>query len=124
MIDANEEIQEYLKDAVAYVEANSFEYSILWEKWYHENERVTWEENLSGFLPTVARYDNRPVCINIRYAHINRKKVLFYYATSQMVFYPAIEAWLKKYLPDAKHTDAQNFHNIVLHLEKISEKKD
>lgn len=118
MIDASEEVQEFLKDTFAYVEANYFEYQTLWEKWFHESKRVTWEANLSGFLPTVAKYDNRPVCISILYAYINGKKVLFYHATSQMVFYPAIEAWLKKYLPDIIHSDAQNFHNIVHSIER------
>lgn len=123
MIEATEEVKEFLEDAFAYVEANSFEKYQLWKEWFYNTKRVDWKDNLSGFLPTVARWSDKPICVSIRYAHINGKKVVFWYATSQLVFYPAIDTWMKTYMPDAIRGDAQNFQNIVHSIERKLEEE-
>lgn len=108
-----------LDDCVCAVEANRFEYMCLWEK--YTKDGYIWKENLSGRGVTVGFLDTQPVHISLNTAIVNGNKILFYTATSVVVDWHMIRAWLEKYMPDTarwndgslRETDANNFHEAV-----------
>lgn len=120
------DLEDRLKATVCSVECTPYEQLSLWKHWSNDkaespfSSRVEWEEVLSGWLPTVGKLADRPVCISVNWAFIEHQPVLFWHATSIVVDYDMIDNWLKTYMPqvyvDQRQftTDAQNFH-IVIH---------
>lgn len=92
------------------VEATSFEQLTLWQQWH---EKVEWKEHPQGKAPTVGLLDGRPVVLCFFYAHLSGAKVMFWYATSQVVDYLMIDDYLKENFPDVPRTDAMNFAHAV-----------
>jgi hypothetical protein len=116
-LDAKDEIFKFFDGVTAVVEANSFEYSCLWEKYNTEG----WDENYSGRGITVGYLDENPIFIGLRKAKIRGADILFVDATSRVVDWEIIRAWLEHNLPTdclkengcLKYTDANNFHNAL-----------
>lgn len=88
------------------VEASSYERMTLWERWVDKTE---WQQHLQDHLVTVGTYRNRPVCVSFVWATIRGKVVLFLEATSELVDWTMIDAWLKKEFPGVRKVDAMNF---------------
>lgn len=107
-------IAEFLKDVVGVVEANSCESMFLWER-HHVQLKKPWVSNLSGYGVTVGELDDHPVHISLLINTVDGKRILFWHATSMVVDYRMIEAWLEAALPEAynNRTDAINFSNIL-----------
>lgn len=119
-------IEQYASDVVYIVEANSFEQMCLWEKF-----QKIWEEHTRGGpLVTVGEIAKFPVCIALNVIKINGYSVLIVDPTSRVVDYTMIDEWLKSKWPalfpkDACNlkTDANNFHNVVHHTQRLKEQK-
>ncbi|MFG6083750.1 hypothetical protein ACEUZ9_005475 [Paracoccus litorisediminis] len=115
---ASEEVKTYLEGVTGVVEANSFESLYLWE----ENQRLTrreWVSTRHGFGPCIGQIDGRPIAISLMTATIDGQKILFLDATSVLIDWHLIDAWLEKNLPQSarledriNRTDALNFQNI------------
>lgn len=67
----------------------------------------------------VGKLNDRPVVISLNSAMIDGQKILFIDATSELVDWGIVEAWLEKNLPSSardgyriNRTDALNFHNV------------
>lgn len=113
MVTINDHYKDEFKDVVFSVEANSFEKHALWNK--HQDKLKL---DSHGKLITVAKVNERPICISVILGTINQKKILFWHATSELVDYKLINEWLNAFLPqplDAdNHCDPTNFH-ICIH---------
>lgn len=94
------------KETKLIVEANSYERLTLWERWVDKTE---WQEHRQGRLVEIGKYHGRPVCISLFWATVRNKVVLFLEATSQLVDWKMIEAWLKTEFPGVRKVDAMNF---------------
>lgn len=116
------EMADFLAGVVGAVEANSYEQMCIWQD-YHKEHGMSWNARAQGFLETVGHVGDMPVCISLQTVEIDGHKILFYEATSQVVDYRLVEAWLEKTLPDTardegrngylNRTDAMNFHNVM-----------
>ena len=114
-------LEEALPNVKFVVECNSFEQLQLWKKYKDE---VNWEENLCGFMPKVGELCGRPIHLEIHFAKIHGKTVMFYEACSQLVDYLQVDDWLiKNAYPHCGYnensggchprTNAMNFHICV-----------
>lgn len=111
-------LEEYLKDVIGVVEANSFEKMCLWQ----QNRLYVWQESLSGYGQQVGEIGGKPIWISLNVDRIYNRKVLFVEATSQVVDWEQIENWLKKNIPSAvvnnrlNKVDALNFTNVFRYV--------
>jgi nitroimidazol reductase NimA-like FMN-containing flavoprotein (pyridoxamine 5'-phosphate oxidase superfamily) len=106
------------------IEATNCELHYIYDR-IEQNDSYSWEEvRDSGTLETVGCIGKRPICISLRYARINGQLILFYHATSTVVDWDQIRAWLQKNLPVTafedndprkrmNHSDATNWSNAV-----------
>mgnify|MGYP000878653599 FL=1 len=106
MGSSDDEMARLWKETKLIVEANSYERMTLWERWIDKTE---WQQHLQGRLVTVGTYHRRAVCVSLVWATIRGKAVLFLEATSELVDWKMIDAWLKKEFPDVRKVDAMNF---------------
>lgn len=114
------EMTDFLSDAVGVVEANSYELHMLWAENQRRAQPRTWKENPRGLLETVGHIADRPVCIGLFTAEVDQHKLLFIDATSQVVDHRMIDKWLTDTLPQSafrkdghvNKTNAMNFHNV------------
>lgn len=124
-LSADDELVKFMEGVVGVVEANSFEQHCLWkENHFLEDDarhKREWKDNTSGMGETIGYVDGRPVAISLRTAIIDGHKIMFYYATSNVIDHKMICEWLLLNLPDTAKvsgpagyntTDATNFHNI------------
>jgi hypothetical protein len=114
-------VRRKLMSAAAVVEADSFAQQMLWERW---NERIEWESESLGHGLHIGKVDDRPVYVSFSYAKIKGETVVFWYATSQVVDYKMIEDWIKpKTHSYSTSTDAMNFGNAIIHIDRMIEKR-
>lgn len=106
MGSSDDEMTRLWKETKLIVEANSYERMTLWDKWVDKTE---WQQHLQGRLVTVGAYRNRAVCVSLVWATIRGKAVCFLEATSELVDWKMIDAWLKKEFPGVRKVDAMNF---------------
>ncbi len=100
---------------------------MLWKAHHHEPRRdeisvPDWKEVSMGKGIQIGEVDHRPVCVDIRYAFINGKKVMFYDGCSQIVDYQMVEDWLRGYTLNTirwdgghrwAHCNSTNFHHCL-----------
>jgi hypothetical protein len=123
---SHETFDDYLTSCVYAVEATSCESLQIWDDFSNPESqycdvrpRMDWNE-VHGWLETIGRLDNRPICISIRIVELNGHRVAFWEATSQLVDYEMIEQWFEKKYPYLKRTDAMNVHNAIHYIDKLS----
>lgn len=126
--DINDEHKDLAARCVGVVEANSFERLSLWQKKSPRSETSrnpvnTWQDLGSGCMFHVGDCDGRPVNVEISFACINGKWVMFYWPCSQVVDFNLVEEWLEKYMSHARKSDAMNFHNIIFHINDLNKKE-
>lgn len=115
-----ENVEDVFELCVAAVEATLFEHQCLWKEYHKTN---IWEQNLSGYCPTVAVLDDMPICVSIQNAKINGHRVLFYHATSVVVDHRIIESWIKsKINHNIRLTDADSFYAVLLRIAELNKK--
>ena len=114
------------------VEVNSFEKLKLWQQY---KDSTGWEENPSGFMPTIGELCGRPVVLSIFFAKIHGEVVMFYEACSQLVDYLQVDDWLvKNVFPSCGYdedvggchprSDASNFHICVHRMKELQDNKE
>jgi hypothetical protein len=108
----NEYIKEFLAGIVGVVEATSSEKHFLWKEYAH-TKKVTWVSGGGGPGLTVGYIDKRPVCISLLVDVINGKKILFLEATSELVDWKMIDAWLKENTPTTALREGTEYVNKV-----------
>lgn len=102
------------------VEADDFAYHALWGAW---NERVTWQEEGPGRMVGLGILIGRPVNVDVRFARINGRLVMFYWGSSTLVDNDMVETFageVRKLAQGANpqrqpagKTDATNFAHCV-----------
>jgi hypothetical protein len=121
----DEEILKALSAYTYFVEADSFVIHALYlqntKKMYHYDppcKEEDWEADSRGFWTSLP--NNRLVCVTFRFADICRKRVCFYYPTSNMVDWNAIDDFMCQFwgLPKRK-CNAENFHQCLIHVKKV-----
>lgn len=119
---ASDQIKIFLNDVDGVCEATNTEKTYLWmvnkHSLYGQKPRE-WKELLSGYGVTVGYLNDMPVFISLLKDNIDGKNILFWFATSQVVDYRMINAWLEENIPERARrdgrihqTDAANFHNL------------
>lgn len=129
----NPKDQDLFKDVIFLVEANDNEVHSFWRDHFHEPRKdyiiVKWEQEFCGQLIQIGELDNRPVNIAISYAKLNDKRVMFYYACSQVVDHAMVENWLKHFTLETirwdnntrwAHCNSSNFHHCIEIVTNIS----
>jgi hypothetical protein len=115
-----QEIDEYLSNAIGIVDANSFEVHMLWKEATQYRNRRDWEQIGHGYSETVGHLNNMPVCVSVNSAIIDGHKIIFIDAKSRIVDHRMIDTWLEKTFPKSafkedgriNRTNADGFHNI------------
>jgi hypothetical protein len=107
------------------VEADDFAQSALWERYASETYRrdwaaVSWEQLNPGTLRTIGHVGDLPVCVCLSWARIGSLLVCFYEATSVMVDWNMVKAWLRDTFPNVPKTDATNFSHCAAKARTIS----
>jgi hypothetical protein len=103
-MDTTEE--QLVKNTCLIVEANSYERLTLWERWAVKAE---WVEHRQDWMLEIGKYNKRAVCVCCFWATIRGVVVLFLDATSELVDWKMIDAWLKEKFPGVRKVDAMNF---------------
>jgi hypothetical protein len=115
-------LRAFLAGAVGVLEATPCELSYVYRRCSETDRR--WSENLSGHLITVGYLNERPICISLRQIDIEGHKVIVYHATSTLVDWSMIRAWLESNMPDSAFefvngkarlnaTDADNWSHVL-----------
>lgn len=107
------------QDVVYMVEANSFETMMIWREHHKE---LNWKSvTLGGPMFHLGSINDRPVVLSVDIFSILGRKVMSYNPTSQLVDWVMVEEFLEKSWPNAKKTDAMNFHNAIYHIRSMNE---
>jgi hypothetical protein len=119
---------EKMKRVIFFVEANSLEQQMLWEK---NKDNVLWENDGEGFgkiIGHINKQKTKPVNLHFSFANINGQYICFYDAISRFVDHTMIEDYIRKHWPikwdsgtRSAMTDASNFHHA---LDAIKEAND
>lgn len=119
-----------LKDVCYLIESNSFETTVLFEKFVTNNSYpIQWKESNNLKFINVGNLNNLPVCFNLSIEEIDGIPVGFWYPTSQVVDYAMIDEYFKKEAPQIYEnsryltTDAQNFHTCIQHINNLDKTK-
>lgn len=108
----NKELAKLVEGSTAAVEATSCEYMSIWER-VTTTSKLTWESDGMGLLCTIGKLGDRPVCVSIRSAVVDGKKIIFYHATSIVVDHDMVRNWIDLVMSNPKHSDATNFWNVL-----------
>lgn len=138
-----EQVEFRLDNVVAAVEADMFTQQQLWQAWADDvppqfrtdsttKNRVPWKQQSLGTLETLTYIDvgpdlggKMPVCLSLMWVSIAGNRVLFYDQCSMITHSALTRRWLDENLPhDYCHSDAQNFHIVVHHIQRILEEKN
>jgi hypothetical protein len=117
--EINAEHRDLAAQCIGVVEANSFERHMLWSQYSPKSDRCykghvsEWQELGSGCMFGVGRLAGHDVCVQIWFARLDDKWVMFYDPCSRIVDHDLVTEWRVKYMSHAKHTDANNFHIII-----------
>lgn len=106
--------EQKLKETKFIVEANSYEQFALWKQYSKQHngdnpKYVKWEEESSGVLITLGELAEMPVCLSLRWAIIENKRVMFVYQTSMVTDWRMVKEYLKENCPNIEQSDAINF---------------
>ena len=111
------------KQCEGVIEATSFESHVLWQQHSPESKTrfrgmniTSWEHRSSGSMFSVGEFGGSEVCVEISFARINGKWVMFYNACSQVVDHRLVDQWLKEHMSHAVKTDANNSHIVFHHV--------
>jgi hypothetical protein len=75
---------------------------------------VEWTQTSPGYNWQVGELAGRRVFVGLQWDYLDGQLVCFWEATSSVVDYDMIEAWLKEKFPNASFwANAQNFYNVV-----------
>ena len=122
--DIGDTAESRLKSTDFLVEATHNEWHTLWSRWCRRSDECreplfdNWEQ-LGGWLVTVGRLDGRPVCISLNWDRLDGFLVCNWEATSELVDYKMVNAWLDKHFTgktkDGRRArcNAANFHQCV-----------
>jgi hypothetical protein len=105
------------------VRADSYSSRMLWveNRTHFDPKHIrTWEQINFGFSPTIdyvkltnSEYTDEeyPICVELFWAEVSSKLILFYHCCSMVSHYAIVEEWIDKMCPNKKHkTDAMNFY--------------
>lgn len=113
--------EDKLKSSIFFVEATPYERQSLWERYY---KSVDWKQDLVGVMRLIGyinKNKKQEIWVSFDFAELNKKRICFYYASSNFVDHNLITNYIKKEYPvmydnNTRHamTNADNFH-VVLH---------
>lgn len=99
-----------LADADFVLECSTYESTHLW---LDNNKDCNWaSERSGGWLITIGKVMEHPVCISIEMAVINNKNVLIFECTSDLVYHTMIEKFFKG-KGHSKIYLAENFRHLI-----------
>lgn len=108
-------------DVVYVVEADDFARLMLWKE-NNDRKFINWQELWPGswFLVGSMRNDeSMPVCLSCMFVKLNGRVVCFYECTSRYVDWDIVNKWFDDNLPNAKRTNAMNFHSCINYIKGL-----
>lgn len=112
--DVERWMDKHTKNAVYIFEGNRNETQHAWQRY-----KDHWKEELTGFLLTIGRLYDRPICISVSAFTLHGQQVFAYDPCSQLVDHDMIDEWLKHHFPTLMpekgyhyRADGGNFHLI------------
>lgn len=120
-IDSDEK---YFKDVCFIVEATSTERFLLWKEF---NSTIKWNHVMKGHGIQIGELNNRPITIDISYAILNGKKVMFYSGCSMLVDHKMLNDWIEHYSSHLTYDngrwaqcDAMNFATCISFIKEMT----
>jgi hypothetical protein len=127
------QLAKLLDGAHGAVEATNEEQHNLWDRFaegstkfgnYPNYTKYSWVEAGEGLMEGLDELGDRQVCVELTYATVDGKKIIFYNACSQVVDHQMVRDWLNKVMPPSafedgdprkrlNHSDATNFINVL-----------
>lgn len=104
------------------------DYHGLWEKWHYQ-WGIPFEQDFMGAWRQIGVVADRPICVNVFWYFVGGDgkdfpgfRVAVVEPTSQLVDHKMIEEWEEAVFPCMKkgyrHSNGDNFHNLVLDMER------
>jgi hypothetical protein len=129
------EDEKLFKDVVFLVQATDTERYFLWcihadpdsNNTRYPYQKLQWDQEGLGKIVTIGYLDKRPTCVEISYAKLNGKRVMFYEGCSELVDHDMIRKWLEHWTLETirwdagtrwAHCDAMNFGHCIEHVTK------
>lgn len=126
------DIEDYFKDVVFTVDANSFEQHALWMMYHYKDvgygQVLRWEEESRGHGITIGHVKDMPVVLSLNYARIEGRRVCFFYGCSQVVDYRMVDKWMDDRTGDIRcdngyrpaTCDAMNFSHCLAAIREMN----
>lgn len=99
------------------VEADSYARVHLNRRW---SPNVNWEFDPRCYTVEIGSFAGNPIAINMQFAKINGKRIMFYSPCSAVVNYDMIDKWLLANCNPTRfggleraHVNAENFHRVI-----------
>lgn len=81
------------------------------------HDRVEWTQTSPGYSCRAGSLAAKPVQVHLQWDYLDGELVCFWAATSLVVDYAMIDAWLEKKFPNVKRkTNAMNLHNVLIDI--------
>ncbi len=115
----NEQHMELFNNVVYVVEATGTERHDLWVRYSNQSDRpmkgptVEWKPISSGRNIQIGTIAKRPICVDISWAMINNRRVLFFEGVSELVDHKMISDWITHFFGTDRRTNADNFGNCL-----------
>jgi hypothetical protein len=136
-------LAKHLSESVFAVEASIYEQHLLWQQFALEADhlsrlkgasdvhRIQWKSHLTGEGKTIGMVAGRPISLMFSWDTLRGKKIVFWWATSELVDHKMANDWLHLHLPLLigtttqrwLFTDAQNFHLALHHVNNLVDKE-
>lgn len=133
IIQLDSKERERISKVRGHVDATDNERHMLWERYSKDGQRlsdfktnrtpVTWVEESDGYFFQIGKLADMPVTLMLNFATIDGFYTMFWNSPSMVVDHRLVEKFLKTYMnPCVWHTDATNFHNLILDYRRANEK--
>ena len=115
------EITHFVSGTIGFCQATNEELFGLWSRLVeHRTPAVSWKQH-GGIGVTIGYIDDRPVHVMLRHVDVAGYKIIFYEATSTVVDYDMIRAFIALIAPPVSayrngrlnHSDAANMTNLL-----------
>jgi hypothetical protein len=128
----NEEFKQRLSEVKFVVEATGFEKLVLWQQHADDSSLskggplVRWEHDPFGMMVEIGILANMPLCLNLSFAVLNGKRIMFWDAVSVVTHYDMALQWLNENCPvyydggRKARCDAMNFHLCLHHVTGVN----
>lgn len=116
---------EFFKDCLLLVEGDSDKVCYFYDKIFSEEDYLKkynftqkdFKDVSGGIFTTISKILDNPICVSYRQIFLRDKKIIFWEATSQLVYYPAIDEYHKLIREKINFEQTDNPIKIISYFE-------